>query len=99
MSAIEEAVIQRIRERAEKGLSKYGVTLERTDLNLYDWLTHAQEECLDFLLYLECIAKAGHSDGALEMFVETHRNILLKASMDLEVFRANHEYLGSYSIG
>lgn len=32
---------------------KYGVTLERTDLNLRDWLQHAYEECLDQANYLK----------------------------------------------
>lgn len=35
------------------GLKKYGVTLERTDLSLKDWLQHAYEECLDQANYLK----------------------------------------------
>ena len=33
MSRIEELVIERIRQRAEEGKVKYGVTMERTDLS------------------------------------------------------------------
>ena len=53
MSAVEEGVIEKIRHRAEVGKNKYGVTAERTDLSLLDWMQHAQEEALDFAIYLE----------------------------------------------
>ena len=49
------AVTQKMLERAEVGLSKYGVTTERTDLNLVEWITHAQEEAMDLAIYLERI--------------------------------------------
>jgi hypothetical protein len=52
---IEERVIKQIRERAELGLNKYGVTMERQDLTLLDWVQHAQEEAMDLAVYLEKI--------------------------------------------
>ncbi len=52
MSRIEDAICQMIQDRAAAGLAKYGVTLERDDLSLEDWLTHAIEESLDRILYL-----------------------------------------------
>jgi len=52
---IEDKVCQKIQERAEMGLNKYGTTMERTDLSIEDWLTHAQEESLDLSIYLEKI--------------------------------------------
>ena len=55
MSAIEAKVIEKIRARAEFGLSKYGTTLERTDLSTLDWLIHAQEEAMDLANYLEVL--------------------------------------------
>ncbi len=55
MSAIEASVIQKIKNRAEFGLSKYGTTLERTDLSSLDWLIHAQEEAMDLCNYLEVL--------------------------------------------
>ena len=53
MSSIEEKVIDKIRERAEVGLAKYGVTMEREDLTRIEWLTHLQEELLDGAVYIE----------------------------------------------
>ena len=55
MSKIEDAVAKKIQDRAETGKNKYGVTMERTDLNTVEWLTHAQEEAMDLAVYLEKI--------------------------------------------
>lgn len=46
-------VIKKFERRADEGLKKYGVTLERTDLNTLDWINEAQQEAMDFCLYLE----------------------------------------------
>jgi hypothetical protein len=48
-----ESVINQFRERSEVGIKKYGVTLDRTDLSTLDWINHAQQEAMDFVLYLE----------------------------------------------
>lgn len=50
---IEAAVIRQIENRATKGQQKYGVGMDRTDLGILEWLQHAQEEALDFAIYLE----------------------------------------------
>jgi len=47
-----EAVRDDLLRRSQIGIAKYGVTLERTDLNLRDWLQHAYEEHLDAANYL-----------------------------------------------
>jgi hypothetical protein len=46
-------VLSRFAERSQVGINKYNTTLERTDLSTLQWLTHAQEEAMDFVLYLE----------------------------------------------
>ncbi|RWO90877.1 hypothetical protein [Mesorhizobium sp.] len=52
-----DTVVAAVREdllsRSELGIAKYGVTLDRTDLNLRDWLQHAYEETLDQANYLK----------------------------------------------
>jgi hypothetical protein len=50
-----DAVCQRLQSRAMRGLEKYGVTAERGDLGIIEWITHAQEEALDYAVYLERI--------------------------------------------
>jgi hypothetical protein len=54
---VEEAVIERIRARRDAGRTKYGTTMERTDLSRVQWLRHAQEEALDLAIYLEKLIK------------------------------------------
>lgn len=48
-----EAVVASLRERSARGLAKYGVTTERGDLTLVQWLQHLQEELLDAAIYVE----------------------------------------------
>ena len=51
--SVVQAVIKKFLERSELGQKKYGTTLDRTDLSPLDWITHAQEELMDGILYLE----------------------------------------------
>lgn len=51
--SIVEKVREDLRKRSEAGIKKYGTTLDRTDLDLRDWLQHAYEETLDKALYLK----------------------------------------------
>ena len=53
LSSIEEKVIWKIRHRAKVGKTKYGVTMEREDLDLAEWLVHLQEELLDASVYVQ----------------------------------------------
>ena len=46
-------VLSRFNERSQVGITKYNTTLERNDLTTLEWLTHAQDEAMDFVLYLE----------------------------------------------
>jgi hypothetical protein len=48
-------VMNKYLERSNTGIQKYGVTLERTDLNNLQWLQHLQEELMDATLYIERI--------------------------------------------
>jgi hypothetical protein len=53
MSKVEDSVCEKIQQRAVIGKAKYGVTMERGDLFLVDWLTHLQEELMDATVYVE----------------------------------------------
>lgn len=52
---IVESVIDKFKQRSEVGIKKYNKTMDRNDLNIIQWLTHAQEEAMDLALYLEKI--------------------------------------------
>jgi hypothetical protein len=57
VDSIVNSVINKFIERAKVGKEKYGTDLDRTDLALYEWILHAQEEHMDAILYLEKIKK------------------------------------------
>ena len=50
---IVERVIESFKRRSERGLEKYGTTLDRNDLTNLEWLQHLQEELMDATLYIE----------------------------------------------
>jgi hypothetical protein len=51
--SIVKSVINKYQQRSDTGVEKYGVTMDRNDLNLQQWLTHLQEELMDATLYIE----------------------------------------------
>ena len=52
MSRTLQLVISDLEFREEIGRSKYGTTVDRTDLGHKAWLQHAYEEALDLAMYL-----------------------------------------------
>lgn len=70
MSIHEDNVCEKIQTRAQFGLKKYGVTLEREDLTLRQWFVHLQEELMDACAYVEVVLSkidsAGIGDEVLE---------------------------------
>ena len=50
-----DTIIQKFYQRSKLGQKKYGTTLENNNLELNEWIVHAQEELMDCLLYLEKI--------------------------------------------
>ena len=50
---IVESVIEQFKQRSNVGINKYGVTLDREDLNALEWLQHLQEELMDATLYVQ----------------------------------------------
>ena len=55
VDSVVEKVISSFRERSELGIKKYGVTLDRGDLSLIQWIEHMKEELMDGILYLQKI--------------------------------------------
>ena len=50
-----DSVIDQFIDRATFGRSKYGVGMDREDLSILEWLDHAQQEAMDFTLYIQKI--------------------------------------------
>ena len=53
LDSVVRSVVSKFVDRAKFGLEKYGTNLDREDLQTVDWITHAQEELMDGILYLE----------------------------------------------
>jgi hypothetical protein len=51
--SVVQAVIDKFAARAKMGKEKYGVTMDRDDLEFWDWLNHFQEELMDGIVYAE----------------------------------------------
>jgi len=62
--SVVRAVILKFLQRSSVGVTKYGVTLDRTDLGALDWIQHAQEELMDGILYLEKLKQTLATLGA-----------------------------------
>lgn len=70
MTIITDKVVEEVRndllQRSIVGINKYGVSLDRTDKSLKDWLQEAYEECLDQANYLKkCIMDLEESNGII----------------------------------
>lgn len=50
---IVNSIIGQFIERSNIGFQKYGKTLDRDDLDTLEWIEHAKQESMDFILYLE----------------------------------------------
>ena len=48
-----QKVIDSFKYREERGMRKYGVNTDRTDLSTMEWLQHLQEELMDACVYVE----------------------------------------------
>ena len=51
--SIVDTIVDKFVNRAKFGKNKYGTDLDRTDLSVVEWITHAQDELHDGILYLE----------------------------------------------
>lgn len=78
VSASPDANVERNRQllldRSVVGLKKYGVTTERTDLNVSQWLQHLLEELLDAANYIQA---AKNSVGDLQQAQDRLFDVLL----------------------
>ncbi len=57
MDSIVKSVIEQFTKRSEFGEKKYGVNMDREDLQFHEWVTHMKEELMDAILYLEKLKK------------------------------------------
>lgn len=63
LDSVVREVVGKFESRAKVGYAKYNNDLDRTDLTLDEWLNHAQEEAMDFILYITKIRKILMENG------------------------------------
>lgn len=69
--SIVESIINQYQQRAEFGAKKYGVTMDREDLTIQDWILHAKQEAMDFTLYLEKLSQEiEHKENIIDNLVK-----------------------------
>ena len=69
LDSIVTSIIKQFEERSAKGKAKYGVDLDRTDLDLVEWIEHAKQEHMDAILYLEKIKQEYIASGSQEKII------------------------------
>ncbi len=52
-TGVEGRVCEMIAERQQKGIAKYGVSVDDNPLSLKEWLQHDLEETLDKAIYIK----------------------------------------------
>lgn len=100
-----EFVRQKLLSRSVVGLSKYGVTTERTDIDLAGWLNHLQEELMDAAIYCQAAMNNQSDIATLEQEIKQVRARLARvesehADMLAALTECNDamEYMSEYDI-
>lgn len=79
--SIVESVRQDLLDRSKLGIKKYNTTLDREDLNVGDWITHAYQELLDGALYLKRLHK---ELGKTQTYVLADDFLKLEKELDIK---------------
>ncbi len=61
--SIVQTIVEKFVNRAKMGEKKYGVTLDRVDLSIEDFIEHALQEHMDAILYLQKVKTMLKSNG------------------------------------
>lgn len=77
-----EAVCADLHSRSERGVAKYGTTLERDDLSQQEWMQHLYEELLDAALYLKRLMGLSSERVDIEETIYTAYRAGRKAGID-----------------
>ena len=72
MSQILDQVIKEFKEREDRGVKKYGTTMDRKDLNFDQWVQHLREELMDALIYLTKLKNENGTQRLTDFEKENH---------------------------
>lgn len=54
-NAVLSSVLQKFVDQTEKGVQKYGHTVNPDEYSTIEWIDHAIEESIDHIVYLTCL--------------------------------------------
>jgi len=54
-NAILTQVLDKLIQQTNKGVDKYGTTVNPADYSTVEWIDHAIEESIDHIVYLTCL--------------------------------------------
>ena len=77
-----EAIRQKLLDRSQVGLKKYGTTTERTDIDFVGWLIHLQEELMDAAIYCQAAMNNQSDIATLEQEIKQVRARLARVEND-----------------
>lgn len=97
--SIVKSVIDSFKERSEAGFKKYGTNLDRNDLSVLEWLSHAQQEAMDFTLYLEKLKSTlGQEKKETSYPLIKVKNVSISSPNGTFYFRSADEVVLKYSL-
>ena len=89
VSHVTDSIINELRKRDATGVVKYGVTLDRTDLSLDQWMQHLIEELMDAVHYARRAQMMLRQLDVVEQL--TRKNFFLSGpNASAVVFNAEH---------
>lgn len=97
MSKIEDAVCQKIQDRAGFGLRKYRTSLEDAGLSEVELLVHAQEEAMDLVNYLETLIQS-KTQRVEKMTTTDATSVNFKRYMGVKMINATPMTRSEYNI-
>lgn len=87
-----EAVRKMLLERSQVGLKKYGVTTERKDILLGDWLQHLQDALCDAAVYAEAQKQRAYTlDRLYRMMYSYNPDLPMGAGMKAQFLELMEE--------
>jgi len=82
--SIVDGIIDQLVTRHQLGKSKYGTDMDRTDLEITDWIQHSIEEKLDDILYMQKILQEFKKFEESMKQLQTDLETKLKTTFGLE---------------
>ena len=81
-------VIDKFRDRSKAGIKEHGADMTRTDISRLGWLHQAQQEAMDFAVYLERLILEEEQQRTAMHLLGSARNYLegLELADDIDAF-------------